>query len=623
MFTGCGTVAKSGGGNSGGGSAPAAPPAAKLVSIEASNYKETYFTGETFSSEGIIVTGTYDNEETADVSELAEYSGYPETFTEAGTHTITVTIPNDIPEDEISTEFEVTVLDVVLDSIGITAPLAKTEYYKGDALDLSGLIITGYYNNGMSGVLDGWISSPANGTILNTLGTQTVTITIGGKSAILEVNVSALTDAQIASISATQPTKTEYWQGEALNTSGIAVTALYNNGVTAPIANFATAPANGSALNAIGIQNITVTYAGKSTAVTVNVNAITLSSISITAQPTKTEYNVGDSLDTAGLVVTAYFSNSTSAATTNYSLSGYESSAAGTKTVTVTVGNKTATFTVNVSQPAPSVPGVLAYDGAFATLTGGTFQMGQSGEWGNPVHNVTVGQFAIADHQTTQAEYQAVMGNNPSSFSGNPNNPVERVTWYEAVKYAMLRTLTSDDVSSEIKADLAAMNAGWVNDNFAQCVAYLQYALAHNGCYRLPTDAEWEYAARGGTSTVYIWGDAHSQATADDYGWNYNNSGYQTHPVGQKLPNAFGLYDMLGNVFEWCCDTFKEDIVSLGSDNPVCFAENAYYNATYCVLRGGSWLAAAENYFRSAYRSYYIPSSRNYNYGFRLARTVL
>lgn len=287
----------------------------------------------------------------------------------------------------------------------------------------------------------------------------------------------------------------------------------------------------------------------------------------------------------------------------------------------------------------------------FVLLSGGTFQMGTALPFvvGNPIHNVTLTKpFALSKYQTTQKEFQAVMGYNKSNFTGS-DLPVNEVSWYEAVQYCLQKTLQAPDVPDSVKdhiiqyimttnfADAPLQDFGeysfgdiseYVGDeDFNNCQAYLLYAMNTPGCYRLPTEAEWEYALRGGTTSDYIWGDDHDKDTADAYGWNSNNNtteGYLsgTKPVGKKLANEFGLYDMLGNVWEWCVDTYK--ILSAeDSIDPICWDEDPYYGDTSCMLRGGSWAYGSEDNFLSTYRDSNPPAHRFERSGFRVARTVL
>jgi formylglycine-generating enzyme required for sulfatase activity len=147
---------------------------------------------------------------------------------------------------------------------------------------------------------------------------------------------------------------------------------------------------------------------------------------------------------------------------------------------------------------------------------------------------------------------------------------------------------------------------------FCRKLSALPAEKAAGYVYRLPTEAEWEYACRAGTRTKYSFGDDESEL--GDYAWHASNSGNTTHPVGGKKPNPCGLYDMHGNVWEWCQD-WHGDYPSGAVTDPT-----GPSSGSYRVLRGGSW-----NYFsedcRSAYRYWYTPDYRGLNLGFRVLRS--
>jgi formylglycine-generating enzyme required for sulfatase activity/serine/threonine protein phosphatase PrpC len=191
-------------------------------------------------------------------------------------------------------------------------------------------------------------------------------------------------------------------------------------------------------------------------------------------------------------------------------------------------------------------------------VQGGTFTMGCTAEQGSacdsdekPTHQVTVSSFRMGKYEVTQAEWEAVMGSNPSYFTNCPNCPVENVSW------------------NDIQAFIGKLNT------------------ITGGNYRLPTEAEWEYAARGGNRS-----SGTKYSGSNDIGlvaWYDGNSGSRTHPVGQKQANALGLFDMTGNVWEWCSDWYGENYYSNSpSTNP-----RGPSTGTYRVLRGSSWDADA------------------------------
>jgi formylglycine-generating enzyme required for sulfatase activity len=191
--------------------------------------------------------------------------------------------------------------------------------------------------------------------------------------------------------------------------------------------------------------------------------------------------------------------------------------------------------------------------------------------------------FYLSVYEVTQEQYEQVMKvPNPSRLKG-PQNPVEKVSWNDAVEFCR-----------KLSALPAEKSAGYV--------------------YRLPTEAEWEYACRAGTQTAYSFGDSESEL--GDYAWYNENSGGTTHPVGGKKPNAWGLYDMHGNVWEWCEDW--HDIYPSGSVTDPTGASSGSFR----VDRGGSWNISSD-YCRSATRIGDAPDSRYDSLGFRVLRSSI
>ncbi|MFM8793273.1 MAG: formylglycine-generating enzyme family protein [Solirubrobacterales bacterium] len=234
----------------------------------------------------------------------------------------------------------------------------------------------------------------------------------------------------------------------------------------------------------------------------------------------------------------------------------------------------------------------------FKWIRPGTFQMGSTkGTDPDRYHNedqhtVTLTQgFWLSDHEVTQGEYQAVMGYNPSDFRGDLNRPVERVSWDDAVLYC--QTLTTRE-----------RDAGRITAQQA---------------YRLPTEAEWEYAARAGTTGArYTYQNYDVAQSLDKIAWLRGNSktngSRQTHPVKQKAPNAWGLYDMIGNVWEWCSDWYDDYPTGSVTDpkGPGLSPKRVR------VFRGGSWGDVPRD-ARSAVRYWRVPGFRYFDLGFRPA----
>ncbi len=250
-------------------------------------------------------------------------------------------------------------------------------------------------------------------------------------------------------------------------------------------------------------------------------------------------------------------------------------------------------------------------------VEGGSFHMGsdrgESDE--SPTHLVTLSSFFIGKYPVTQKEWEMIMKNKPSVFkkgyiidygffgigkkvieNDTDNYPVDFVSWFDAIRFCNLLS-EKEGLESVYVINDSEVNCNWQADG-----------------YRLPTEAEWEFAARGGNLSMEF---AYSGSNKlDEVGWYDENSGNQTHEVGTKRANELGIYDMSGNVCEWCWDIYGK-YSALSETNP-----RGTSNGSYRVIRGGCW-QYGDFYCRVAYRNDGYPDDSYDKVGFRLARSVI
>jgi len=218
-------------------------------------------------------------------------------------------------------------------------------------------------------------------------------------------------------------------------------------------------------------------------------------------------------------------------------------------------------------------------------IPAGEFLMGSPGDTGmpheRPQHKVVISKpFYLGKYEVTQLLWIKVMGSNPSYFKrqrGDAPRPVETVSWDDAQEFiAKLNSMTGQK-------------------------------------FRLPTEAEWEYACRAGSTTKYFFGDDPDELGG--YAWYGDNSDNRTHPVGQKKPNGFGLYDINGNVWEWCADRYGDKYYTTSPERD----PKGPQSGKFRILRGGGWHWSYIG-LRCAHRYFHLPSYKYANIGLRLAQ---
>jgi len=302
---------------------------------------------------------------------------------------------------------------------------------------------------------------------------------------------------------------------------------------------------------------------------------------------------------------------------TGYVFGGWNTNSSGTGT-NYTAGSS---FTVNNnvtlyakwntgSSASVSIEMVQIHDGSF--------QMGSNDYYSEqPVHTVTLGGFYMGKYEVTQEQYQAVMGNNPSYFPSSPasgevqsKRPVEQVSWYDALVFCNKLSM-KEGLSPAYKISGSTDPASWgtVPTSSNSTWNAVEIVSGSTG-YRLPTEAQWEYAAREGNGSPGNYTYSGSD-TIDDVAWYESNSDSKTHEVGKKSPNGLGLYDMSGNVWEWCLDRYG-DYTSGAQTDPL-----GASSGSLRVVRGGGWINSAKS---STSRSGSSPNERVANVGFRLVR---
>ena len=410
------------------------------------------------------------------------------------------------------------------------------------------------------------------------------------------------------------------FQGGQVYTASITLTA--NSGYT--FTGLTTATINGSAAvitNNTGAA-VTLTHAFPETALApITSAAITVTAPVIGAAPSTASASTGNF--TRGNVTwspahspfqhsTVYTASITLTANSGYTFTGL---------TTATINGNAAAVSNNIGTTVMltrQFPATLANAGEAIELVwipSGTFTMGSpTSEYyrldSETQRQITISKgFYMGKYEVTQEQYQAVTGLNPSNFLNNPaagevqrRRPVEMVTWYDAVEFCnklserewltKAYTITGRTPATGYPITSATVTINWET----------------NG-YRLPTEAEWEYACRAGTTTAYNTGNTIS----DNTGWYTNNSNSITHEVGKKPPNAWGLYDMHGNVWEWCWDWYGTYTGGSQTD------PRGAASGSDRVERGGSWVDSGR-FHRSAYRYYNYPNYRGSSIGFRLIR---
>jgi len=540
--------------------------------------------------------------------------------TQAGTATVTINGVGSYIGSSVSTTFAIIRITPVAADFNITG--TGTFTYDGSVKTVTITPKEGKSNGTITVKYNGSTTAPS------TLGTYTVTFdvaavtgfnAVSGLSAgtlIIEKGTPTAADFNISGL-------TQYYDGSPKTVTITPKNGITTGNITVKYGSSTTAP------SAVGTYIVTFDVAeGTNHKAASGLSAGTLTIIA-NATPTAADFNIsGNGTFTYNgnsktVTITPKEGKSNGAITVKYNGSTTAPSAVGVYTVTFDVAAVTGFNAVS----GLSVGTLTIIKIEMVSIPAGTFTMGQPGGIKTPEHSVTLSGFYMGKYQVTQEQYQAVMGSNPSSFSSSPQagetqgkRPVERVIWYDALVFCnKLSAMEGLSPAYSISGSTDPATWGSVPPGSNTTWDAVTIVSGSTG-YRLPTEAQWEYACRAGTTTKYNTGDTISDST----GWYSSNSGSKTHEVGLKPANAWGLYDMHGNVWEWCWDWYG-DYSSSAQTDPMGASSGTY--GTYRVLRGGCWLDPATG-LRSADRNFYNPSYRddgdpNCRYdalGFRLVR---
>jgi formylglycine-generating enzyme required for sulfatase activity len=442
------------------------------------------------------------------------------------------------------------------------------------------------------------------------------------------VTISLKFDATLAKMVAditviTQPTKLDYTHGDRLDLSGLVITLVYEDGDTENVTpagfasrNIMTNPVNGARLSLTAHNDKPVVVScGREN---VNTDNLTVDKAApIVTWPAGLTAAFGQTLSDVSL---KSFNNG-GAGAFSWATPDDSVGAFGTRSHKMTF---TPADTANYNAVTNNVNIKVQISVERASIPAGTFTMGspgaESGRYSDEIQcQVTLSGFNMEKHEVTQEQYEAVMGINPSGFKTNAGagenqkrRPVEGVNWYDTLvfcnKLSILEGLTpAYSIGGKTNPD----EWGPIPSGFDAAWNSVEIAAGSNG-YRLPTSAQWEYACRAGTTTP--WHSGENSDDLDDYAWIISNSDSKTHEVGLKKPNAWGLYDMHGNVYEWCWDWYGAAYPSEAQTNPM-----GASSGSYRMIRGGGWNGSAQ-IVRSAYRGYPSPYNRGSFLGFRVLR---